>query len=152
MNSTSAADRGGRVARVDGGNVLLGAPGAPGCTTTDCAGLVCCARAVGKKIAETPVARNARTRNVRTETSFGVRLRRKGTCLQFGVRGKMVIRTRKQSFHETGNSSTEDEWTRIGEGLTVIRIAYKSAYLTCLARHSRFLIGQPVGSACMIQT
>ena len=43
MNSTSAADRGGSVAWVDGGSVLVGAPGAPGCTTTGFAGSACCA-------------------------------------------------------------------------------------------------------------
>src|SRR6266481_2833780 len=41
MNSTSACDRGGSVALVDGGSVLLGLPGAPGCTTTGFAGSVC---------------------------------------------------------------------------------------------------------------
>src|SRR5579885_938442 len=34
MHSTSACDCGGSVALVDGGSVLLGFPGAPGCTTT----------------------------------------------------------------------------------------------------------------------
>src|SRR6202051_4661639 len=43
MNSTSACDRGGSVALVDGGRVLLGLPGAPGCTTTGVAGSLCCA-------------------------------------------------------------------------------------------------------------
>lgn len=36
MNCTSAGERGGRVALVDVGNVLVGWPGAPGCTTTGC--------------------------------------------------------------------------------------------------------------------
>src|SRR5215831_2449478 len=34
MNSTSACDRGGSVALVEGGSVFVGLPGAPGCTTT----------------------------------------------------------------------------------------------------------------------
>jgi len=34
MNATSAGERGGGVALVDGGSLLLGSPGAPGCTTT----------------------------------------------------------------------------------------------------------------------
>jgi len=42
MNSTSACDRGGNLALVDGGRGLLGLPGAPGCTTTGVAGSVCC--------------------------------------------------------------------------------------------------------------
>src|ERR1700676_4347282 len=49
MNSTSAWDLGGSVAFVDGGSVLLGLPGAPGCTTTGVAGSVCCARAGEEK-------------------------------------------------------------------------------------------------------
>src|SRR5437867_3495485 len=34
INSTSACESGGSVAFVEGGSVLLGLPGAPGCTTT----------------------------------------------------------------------------------------------------------------------
>src|SRR5216684_3572156 len=49
MNSTSACDRGGSVALVDGGSVLLGLPGAPGCTTTGFAGSVCCERETERK-------------------------------------------------------------------------------------------------------
>jgi len=59
MNSTSACDRCGGVALVEGGNVLLGLPGAPGCTTTAVAGSVCCERAVErKKSAEALAASN----------------------------------------------------------------------------------------------
>src|SRR5260370_36195156 len=42
MNSTSACERGGSLALVDAGRVLLGLPGAPGCTTTRVAGSVYC--------------------------------------------------------------------------------------------------------------
>src|SRR4029077_5796807 len=42
MNSRAGCERGGSVALVDGGSVLLGLPGAPGCTTTGVAGSVCC--------------------------------------------------------------------------------------------------------------
>ena len=49
MNSTSAWDLGGSVGFVDGGSLLLGLPGAPGCTTTGVAGSVCCARAGEEK-------------------------------------------------------------------------------------------------------
>src|SRR5258708_37371059 len=42
MNSTAGCERGGSLALVDGGRVLLGFPGAPGCTTTGVAGSVCC--------------------------------------------------------------------------------------------------------------
>ena len=49
MNSTSAWDLGGSVAFVDGGSLLLGLPGAPGCTTTGVAGSVCRARSGEEK-------------------------------------------------------------------------------------------------------
>src|SRR5580692_9310212 len=49
MNSTFACDLGGSVPFVDGGSVLLGLPGAPGCTTTGFAGSVCCAQITEEK-------------------------------------------------------------------------------------------------------
>src|SRR5215467_9282593 len=42
MNSTSACESGGSVAFVEGGSVLLGSPGAPGCTTTGLPESFCC--------------------------------------------------------------------------------------------------------------
>src|SRR6202050_2537870 len=45
MNSTSAFDHCGGAPFVVGGSVLLGFPGAPGCTTTGAAESPCCARA-----------------------------------------------------------------------------------------------------------
>jgi hypothetical protein len=70
MNSTSAVDRGGRTARVDEGSVLLGAPGAPGCTTTGVAGSVCCAHIAGEtKTAEALAASNVRSTIPRAEPS-----------------------------------------------------------------------------------
>src|ERR1700722_10068532 len=48
MKSTSACDRGGNVPLVEGGNFLLGWPGAPGCTTAGVLAPVCCARATEK--------------------------------------------------------------------------------------------------------
>jgi hypothetical protein len=53
MKLTSASERGGSVARVDGGSVLLGFPGAPGCTTTGFAESVCCVCAAEQKEATT---------------------------------------------------------------------------------------------------
>src|SRR6266850_5187908 len=44
MNSTSFGERSGSVARVDGGSVRVGWPGAPGWTTTGVAGSACCAQ------------------------------------------------------------------------------------------------------------
>ena len=48
MNFTSAAERGGSVALVEGGSVLVGWPGAPGCTRTGFEGLACCALIVSE--------------------------------------------------------------------------------------------------------
>jgi hypothetical protein len=43
INCTSAGEYGGNVARVEGGRVRVGWPGAPGWTTTGVAGSLCCA-------------------------------------------------------------------------------------------------------------
>jgi hypothetical protein len=45
MNSTSFAEDAGSFARVDGGSVFVGWPGAPGCTTIGLLGSGCCAKA-----------------------------------------------------------------------------------------------------------
>src|SRR5579863_8722133 len=52
MKATSAGERGGRVAFVDGGSVLLGLPGAPGWTTTGLGGSVCWAYIAEEKLAD----------------------------------------------------------------------------------------------------
>src|SRR5689334_11474346 len=44
MNSMSFGELGGNVARVSGGSVLVGWPGAPGCTMTGVAVAACCAQ------------------------------------------------------------------------------------------------------------
>src|SRR6476659_11108968 len=44
MNSISFGERGGSVAFVEGGSVLVGSPGAPGCTTTVDVGSACWAQ------------------------------------------------------------------------------------------------------------
>src|SRR6202161_4304569 len=103
MNSTSAADRAGRVARVDGGSVLLGAPGALGCTTTGFAGSVCCARAgKEKKTTEMLAASKVRTAS-RSEPGRSLRSRRKPACLELVVRAEIPIWTDLESFHEIRN-------------------------------------------------
>src|SRR5579863_2862906 len=48
MKSTSACERAGSVPFVEGGSVLLGLPGAPGCTTTGCEAEAVCAARAGK--------------------------------------------------------------------------------------------------------
>src|ERR1700692_607703 len=92
MNSTSASERGGRVALVDDGSVLLGAPGAPGCTTTGFAGSLCRARAAGEMIIPKTLAPSNARITTRTKPGWGFRSRRKQLCLLFGVRGKIFIR------------------------------------------------------------
>src|SRR5437763_16113369 len=54
MNSTSACERGGSAAFVDGGSVLLGLPGAPGCTTAGLTESFCCASTAEDKTPAKP--------------------------------------------------------------------------------------------------
>ncbi|MDQ1390495.1 MAG: hypothetical protein QOF56_3949 [Acidobacteriaceae bacterium] len=96
MNSTSAGDRGGRIARVDDGRVLLGAPGAPGCTTTGLVGLVCCARAAEEnKSAERLATTSNACTTTRAQPGLGF-----SVCLR---RGDIFIWTKLKSCHEIGN-------------------------------------------------
>lgn len=48
MNRTSAGERGGSVALVEGGSVRVGWPGAPGWTTTGVADSDCCAETMSE--------------------------------------------------------------------------------------------------------
>jgi len=111
MNSTSAADRGGRAALVDDGNVLLGAPGTPGCTTTGGAVSLRCARtAREKKTAKTLVAGNARITTLRTKPGWSLHIKR--TCLQWSVTGEIFIGRGWNPFHEQ-EIFIEDEQSRL---------------------------------------
>jgi hypothetical protein len=57
INSTSFGERSGSFALVDGGNIRVGCPGAPGCTITGSLGSVCCAQTGSdKKHARTAAA------------------------------------------------------------------------------------------------
>src|SRR5437868_3559215 len=74
MKATSAAERGGSAARVDGGRTLLGCPGAPGCTMAgdgeradDCA--CACACAHSNAIAMAGTAHEYRAGNTRKHRS-----------------------------------------------------------------------------------
>src|ERR1700719_2271296 len=94
MNSTSAADRGGSTARVDDDNVLLGIPGAPGCTTTGLAGSDCWPPAAQQKTtAETLMASDNRGPQ----------------CV---VRGKIFILMRMASFHKIVNVQGQELFYR----------------------------------------
>jgi hypothetical protein len=87
MNSTSACERGGNVALVEDGRVLLGCPGAPGCTTTDPAVRSrCCACASGHKPAAS-VAPEMSMPSSATEAplSRAPRLRHKSSNFNCGV-------------------------------------------------------------------
>src|ERR1700688_765217 len=101
MNSTSAGERGGRAARVEDGNVLVGAPGAPGCTTTGFAESLFCARAAGEnKTAETLAARKARITTLRAEPGFGFTLNLKTGLSSIGWEGESFIWTRSTCCRE----------------------------------------------------
>jgi hypothetical protein len=104
MNSTSAREVGGKVPCVDGGRVLLGVPGAPGCTTTGFAASVCTARTTGQKN-NPPIltTRNTRVRMPRAEPVSGLSSQRDSTVLRLGIREKIAIWTRGKYCHETGN-------------------------------------------------
>src|SRR6516165_2677458 len=100
MNSTSATDDGGRTALVEGGSVLVGIPGAPGCTTTGCGGLVCRAWIAEEKKTATKIA--ARNPSYQLGTVRGARRsRRKGKWKYrlSGLSRKVFIWTRGQSCH-----------------------------------------------------
>jgi hypothetical protein len=60
MNSTSAGDSGGNFALLEGGRILVGWPGAPGCTTTEAVEPSCSERAgEGPEAKENAAASNA---------------------------------------------------------------------------------------------
>src|ERR1700722_2770057 len=70
MNSTSAGASGGNEAWVEGGKVLVGCPGAPGCTTTGAAAVrlpppevASWAPTTPRALAEKPAIKNAAKRN-----------------------------------------------------------------------------------------
>ena len=64
MNSTSACDGCSNVALVEDGSVLLGFPGAPGCTTTgvSAAGASCARAEIDNELAKMLAAISVRTR------------------------------------------------------------------------------------------
>src|SRR5579862_1239839 len=104
MNSTSADDRGGKRAFVDEGNVLLGMPGAPGCTTTGFSGGVCCERANKEKEGnERIVTRKMQLRDLHLCAS-SARCRRR-ICLHLDMRWGIFIWKRTKSCHESRNFS-----------------------------------------------
>jgi|SRR5271156_829068 len=56
INSTSAEERGGSLPLVEGGRILVGEPGAPGCTTTGVGSARCANADNVKNKAQTPAA------------------------------------------------------------------------------------------------
>src|ERR1700690_1094944 len=77
VNSTSACDNGGSVAFVDDGSVLLGLPGAPGCTTTGgVADSLCCARAGAQRKAAALAASSMPHSTTDALATLSLRLRR----------------------------------------------------------------------------
>ena len=78
MNSTSFGEVGGRVGRVDGGSLLVGWPGAPGCTITGAAGSACWAQTGNENEAGRMIAARNELRSATTliaDPGLGVSLR-----------------------------------------------------------------------------
>lgn len=90
MNSTSANERGGSVALVEGGSVLVGAPGTPGCTTTGFAESICWADATdANDVTQIHAVNRVAHRVATTDAEPGGLLRRERTGL--ALRGKLKI-------------------------------------------------------------
>src|SRR5258707_589425 len=98
INPPAACDRGGSFALVDGGSVLLGFPGAPGCTITGLAGSLSCARAVEQKeAAGVPAASSMPYSTADLLAEWRPRLSRKR--LHFAVQLNIFIWIRKKACH-----------------------------------------------------
>lgn len=90
MNSTSADERGGKLAFVDGGKGLLGIPGAPGCTTAGFSEAARCEPANRKKEGDERIAtRKMQLRNLHLCTS-PARCRRR-ICLLWDLKWEVLI-------------------------------------------------------------
>jgi hypothetical protein len=77
MNSTSAAERGGNVGLVEDESVFVGAPGAPGCTTTGFVPVVCYEQAGdATKIAARTTRARTRQREVTRREGLNLRSQR----------------------------------------------------------------------------
>src|SRR5277367_2596842 len=87
MNSISAWEGWGKVGLADAGSVLLGIPGAPGCTTTevDCANPCCAGAGVGNKPATAHAAMRTLTRGATPVGDSSTDVRRKERLLSLGV-------------------------------------------------------------------
>lgn len=94
MNSTSACERGGSVAFVDGGSVLLGLPGAPGCTTTGLAESFCCAATAADKTPTKPRSATRRRNGAVTFTKGLQDRTRVATIAMFGADWELGTRMR----------------------------------------------------------
>ena len=101
MNSTSAADRGGRLALVEGGSVLVGIPGAPGCTTTGFVEAACRERATeGSNVKEHKVTIKEMRRLTIPGEKPNFRSQGKRNCLQ-RVEWESFIRQSTEYCHKT---------------------------------------------------
>jgi hypothetical protein len=104
MKSTSAADRGGRLALVEGGSVLVGIPGAPGCTTEGFAGAVCREPAAGSKVKEQNITTKAIRRLAMPREKPNFRSQRKRNRLK-GVEWESFIGQSTKHCHKTVDCS-----------------------------------------------
>src|SRR5580658_9863512 len=90
MNATSAGERAGRTPFVEDGSVLVGFPGAPGCTTTGAvAESVCCAARKGRELNAAPALAASSTPHsaaqILSAWRCGMHATRKRSILEFSA-------------------------------------------------------------------
>ncbi|MGA7751784.1 MAG: hypothetical protein WCB05_03105 [Candidatus Sulfotelmatobacter sp.] len=118
MNSISAGDRGGKVPFVEDGSFLLGAPGAPGCTTAGFDGSVCCARIPEAKKTVKTVAMSSPEDRSPTPRAKANPDRRRGRIL-----GQERLRLKMDILHEVLIFSRNAKVFKGGQGLDAGRMS-----------------------------
>jgi hypothetical protein len=112
MNFMSAFDSGGNVPCVDGGSVLLGVPGAPGCTITGCDGAPCCAEtAEQKKSMKMLAIRNARCAAIQRELELSLRCWQEAIWFDSGTNGQFFIAVEIEHFFGSRYKTTRNRKT-----------------------------------------
>lgn len=118
MNWTSAAEVGGKVARVEDGNVLVDWPGAPGWTTTGVAGADCCAETERENKHAREMAANSSFRGRATlfaDLSVSVALKGTNVIMLDGQSVKGFHLTNKARNRENEISDADGIWKTFPE-------------------------------------
>src|SRR5215813_8945441 len=89
MNSTSAGDSGGNFALLEGGRILVGWPGAPGCTTTGAVEPSCAERAGEGPEAKRNAAASHRAHRGRRILAFAIARRSRWIGCGIGAKPKL---------------------------------------------------------------